>query len=155
MDDGWKLVEVEPMAVRANGNGHHDANGIGPTVELVLDTGHTINGKGNGHKDEAPEPQQTLFSWAEFMAEAPEKSKSYSRKAQPSTTSLFEWAYSVEWEREKELLGAGCRTTMPKGGSRRRCCLAPLCLSGCADGSCRLLTNTPFFTTMVSNASSR
>ena len=24
MDDGWKLVKVEPMAVRANGNGHHE-----------------------------------------------------------------------------------------------------------------------------------
>ena len=30
VDDGWKLVEVEPEAVEVNGNGHH-ANGIGPT----------------------------------------------------------------------------------------------------------------------------
>ncbi len=29
----------------------------------------------NGHHDEAPEPQQTLFSWAEFMAEEPVKPK--------------------------------------------------------------------------------
>ena len=46
MDDGWKPVEVEPEAVEVNGNGHH-ADGIGPTVELVLDTGHYANG--NGH----------------------------------------------------------------------------------------------------------
>ena len=31
-------------------------------VELVPD---------NGHHDEAPEPQRTLSSWAEFMAEEP------------------------------------------------------------------------------------
>ena len=30
VDDGWKVVEVEPEAVAVNGNGHHDA--IGPTV---------------------------------------------------------------------------------------------------------------------------
>ena len=35
VDDGWKVVEVEPetVSVNGNGNGHHD--GIGPTVELV------------------------------------------------------------------------------------------------------------------------
>ena len=44
VDDGWKVVEVEPEAVLVNGNGHH-ADGIGPTVELVLATGHA-NGNG-------------------------------------------------------------------------------------------------------------
>ena len=44
VDDGWRVVGVEPEAIAANGNGHHD---------------------------EAPEPQQSLFSWAEFMAEEP------------------------------------------------------------------------------------
>ena len=39
VDDDWKLVGVEPEAVAVNGNGHHDANGIGPTVELVLGNG--------------------------------------------------------------------------------------------------------------------
>ena len=47
VDDGWKVVEVEPEAAPANGNGHH-ADGIGPTVELVLDTGH-VSANGNGH----------------------------------------------------------------------------------------------------------
>ena len=57
-----------------------------PTVELVLDTDHYANGNGhaavevngNGHSDEAPEPQQSLFSWAEFMAEEPVKPKGHS-----------------------------------------------------------------------------
>ena len=114
VDDGWKPVEVEPEAVEVNGNGHH-ADGIGPTVELVLDTGHYANGNGhaavevngNGHSDEAPEPQQTLFSWAEFMAEEPVKPKGHSRKAQPAILSMFEWALTVEQEREEELVGAG------------------------------------------------
>ena len=115
VDDGWKLVEVEPEAVAVNGNGtngHHDEGGIGPTVELVLSNGHAangnghapapVNGNGNGHYDEAGEPQQSLFSWAEFMAE-PVKPKG--RKAQAPSLSLFEWA--VEQEREAEPVGAG------------------------------------------------
>ena len=111
VDDGWKVVEVEPEAVEVNGNGHH-ADGIGPTVELVLDTGHHANGNGhaavevNGNSDEAPEPQQSLFSWAEFMAEEPVKLKGQSRKPQSATLSMFEWALTVEQERENEPVGA-------------------------------------------------
>ena len=60
---------MEPQTLDVNGNRHHDAIGIGPTVELVLDSGRHSNGNGhaaipangNGHYDEAPEPQQTLF----------------------------------------------------------------------------------------------
>ena len=52
VDDGWKVVEIEPETISVNGNGHHanggDAIGIGPTVELVPVNGHT-NGNGNGH----------------------------------------------------------------------------------------------------------
>ena len=109
MDDGWKPVEVEPETV--NGNGHH-ADGIGPTVELVPVNGRHPNGNGNGHApapvngnghhDKAPEPQQSLFSWAEFMAEEPVKPKG--RKTQAPSLSLFEWA--VEQEREEEPVGA-------------------------------------------------
>ena len=80
VDDGWKVVEVEPEAVEVNGNGHHD---------------------------EAPEPQQSLFSWAEFMAEEPVKPKGRGRKPQPAAASLFEWALTLEQEREEELVGAG------------------------------------------------
>ena len=94
VDDGWKVVEVEPEAAPANGNGHH-ADGIGPTVELVLGNGHAANGNGNCHApapvngngngrldDEADEPQQSLFSWAEFMDEEPVKTKGRGRKPQ-------------------------------------------------------------------------
>ena len=125
VDDDWKVVEVEPEAIAVNGNGanslprtgyggngHHD-DGVGPTVELVLGNGHA---NGNGHAaipangngrldDEADEPQQSLFSWAEFMAEEPVKPKGRGGKTQAPSLSLFEWA--VEQEREEEPVGAG------------------------------------------------
>ena len=72
-------------------------------VELVPINGHKANG--NGHHDEAEEPQQSLFSWAEFMADAPVKSKARRSKPQPATISMFEWA--LEQEREAEPVGAG------------------------------------------------
>ncbi len=111
VDDGWKLVEVEPETIAVNGNGHHEA--IGPTVELVPSNGRTANGNGHapangangkGHHEEADEPQQSLFSWAEFMAE-PVKPKGRNGKPQPASMSMFEWA--LEQEREAESVGAG------------------------------------------------
>ena len=57
---------------------------------------------GNGHHEEAPEAQQSLFSWAEFMAEEPVKSKGRNRKPQPATLSMFEWALTLEQEQEQE-----------------------------------------------------
>ncbi len=118
VDDGWKAVEIEPesVAVNGNGNGHHanghdDLFGVGPTVELVPSNGHgNGNGhapapvNGNGHHDEEPEQQQSLFSWAEFMAE-PVKPKRRNGKPQAASMSMFEWA--MEQEREKETVGAG------------------------------------------------
>ena len=122
VDDGWKAVEVEPETIAVNGNGHHanghdDPFGVGPTVELAPVNGHangnghapvSANGNGtNGHHDEeAEEPQQSLFSWAEFMAE-PVKPKRRNGKPQPATRSLFEWGMELEQEREKETVGAG------------------------------------------------
>ena len=110
VDDGWKPVESEPEAVAVNGNGHHanghDIFGIEPTVELVPVNAQHANG--NGHQDdEAPEPQQSLFSWAEFMAEEPVRPKGRSRKPQPATLSMFEWAMTLEEQREAETVGAG------------------------------------------------
>ena len=81
------------------GNEHH-ANGNGHAHVPV-------NGNDNGHHGEAPEPQRTMFSWTEFMAEEPVKPKGRSRKPQPATASLFEWAFSLEKDREKEPVGAG------------------------------------------------
>ena len=115
------MVEVEPETVSVNGNGngtngngHHD-DGIGPTVELVLGNGRHANGNGhapapvngNGHHDEEPEAQQSLLSWAEFMAEEPVKPKRRSSKAEPATLSMFEWAMTLEQQREEEPVGAG------------------------------------------------
>ena len=101
MDEGWKAVENEPEVVGANSNGHH-AGGSGPTVELVVVNGHHANGNGNDHNG-ALEPQQSLFSWAEFMSEEPVKGNG----RQPATLSMFEWAMSMEQEREEEPVGAG------------------------------------------------
>ena len=122
VDEGWKAVEVEPPAspsgreaVAINGNGHHDANGVEPSVELVMGNGRHANGNGagraavpvngNGRHEEAAEGQQSLFSWAEFMAEEPVKPKGRGRKAQPASTSLFDWALDLEKEREEEPVG--------------------------------------------------
>ena len=46
--------------------------------------------------------QRSLFSWAEFIAEEQVKPKGGSRKSQPATASLFDWALSLEQEREAE-----------------------------------------------------
>ena len=107
VDEDWRPVEVEPetIGVNGNGNGHHDPFDIGPTVELAPVNGHhAANGNGNGHHDEAEEPQQSLFSWAEFMAE-PVNPKRRNGKPQPASMSMFEWA--MEQERERETVGAG------------------------------------------------
>ena len=66
----------------------------------------TGNGTNGHHDDEAPEPQQSLFSWAEIMAEEPAKPKGRGRKPQPATLSMFEWALTLEQEREAVPVGA-------------------------------------------------
>ena len=122
VDDGWQAVaaepELEPVTVEdhVNGNGfngHHDA--FESTVELVSANGHSANGlsptghggNGNGHSDEPAEGQQSLFSWAEFLAEEPVKPRGRNGKAKPAAASLFDWALEQEQEREKEPVGAG------------------------------------------------
>ena len=119
VDDGWKVVEIEPETIAVNGNGNGNGHGsdiFGPTIELVPSNEHglangngqaavPVNGNGaNGHHDEEPEQQQSLFSWAEFMAE-PVRPKRKNGKPQPASLSMFEWA--MEQEREKEPVGAG------------------------------------------------
>ena len=59
----------------------------------------------SGEEQDDAEGQQSLFSWAEFMAEEPVKPKGRSRKAQPASTSPFNWALDMEKEREEELIG--------------------------------------------------
>ena len=86
------------------GNGHA-ANGNGAHVGVVVGNNGHLSANGKGHHDEAAGPQRTLFSWAEFLAEEPAKPKGRSRKPQPAIASLFEWALSLEQEREKEPVG--------------------------------------------------
>ena len=111
VDDGWKALEVEPETLAVNGNGTNGhGNGHGPdifesTVELFPGDGHPANGNGNGHHYE--EPQQSLFSWAEFMEEETVRPKRRRRKPQPASISMFEWAMTLEQQREKETVGAG------------------------------------------------
>ena len=109
VDGGWKVVEIEPETASVNGNGHHSnghhADGIGPTVELL--PGIDRHANGNGHHDGEAEPQRTLFYWAEFMAEEPVKPKGRGRKPQSATLSMFEWAMTLEQEREAEPVGTG------------------------------------------------
>ena len=72
-----------------------------------------------GYQD--PEPQQSLFSWAVFMAEEPVKPKGRNRKRQPATASLFEWA--LEQEREP----VGDNTLDRNTGGSHRVPMTPPC----------------------------
>ena len=101
--------ELEPVAteVHVNGNGHDDT--LGQTEELVLDSGHHANSlpsTGNGHHAEPAEGQQSLFSWAEFLADEPARPKR-NGKSKTAYASLFQWALDKEQKREKEPVGAG------------------------------------------------
>ena len=107
VDDAWKAIESEPEVepvVEVHSNG---ANSNGYVVEPVL-----VSTNGNSHHDEPAEGQQSLFSWAEFLAEEPSQSQGRNGKRKPASTSLFEWALNAEQEqereRESELAGA-CR----------------------------------------------
>ena len=90
VDEGWHAVEVEaepePVAVGA------DRNGTTPAEETPWSNGH----------EEAPGTQQSLFSWAEFMAEMPVKPSRKNGKPKPATMSMFEWALSMEEEKEAQ-----------------------------------------------------
>ena len=121
VDDGWKAVEVEPelatvtVEIHVNGNGHGDAPV--PTEELVLGNDHhtdsllsTGNGSnGHGYQEEPAEGQQSLFSWAEFLADEPARPNGRNGKPKTASASLFQWALDKEQEeeREKEPVGAG------------------------------------------------
>ena len=109
VDDDWKVVEVEPER-----SGQRQRSTATATTQAASGRRSSwswtpgTTPTGTGHSDEeAPEPQQSLFSWAEFMAEEPVKPKGRSRKPQPAAMSLFEWALEMEQEREEEPVGAG------------------------------------------------
>ena len=100
VDEGWHAVDVESEPEPVLAEVHR--NGTSPVVEMA---------GVHGHDDEAEPGQQSLFSWAEFMAEASAKPKRSGKngKTQPATMSMFEWALSLEQEREKELVGVPVR----------------------------------------------
>ncbi|MYD87518.1 MAG: hypothetical protein F4Y14_15860 [Acidobacteria bacterium] len=78
VDADWAAPETEPVAAAM-------------ATQAVTD-------------DEAQEPQRTLFSWAEFLADAPEEPMPRGRRRDEAPTlSLFEWAR----EREREGVLAG------------------------------------------------
>ena len=88
VDEEWHAVEVELEVLEVH------RNGAAVTVEV---------GAANGHNGEVVEPeQQSLFSWAEFMAEEPQKPARRNGKAEPATLSMFEWALSLEEEKEAQ-----------------------------------------------------
>ena len=89
------IGETEQDEIAVSGNGHA-ANGTGHAAAPV---------NGNGHHEKAPEAQQSLFSWAEFLAGELVKPKGRSRKPKSASTSLFERAFSLEQEREEEPVG--------------------------------------------------
>ena len=87
VDEGWHAVEVEPEVLEVH------RNGTGVTVEV---------GATNGHDPDDTERQQSLFSWAEFMAEEPQKPTRRNGKEKSQTLSMFEWALSLEEEKQAE-----------------------------------------------------
>ena len=84
VDEGWHAPEPEPALVEV------EAAPVGAAADE--------------RRNDAVEPQRTLFSWAEFMAdEEAEPPRPRSRREAP-TLSLFEWA--LEREQEGALAGA-------------------------------------------------
>ena len=69
-------------------------------VPVLADQPH-----GGGQPNEAPEPQQSVFSWAEFLAEKPAEPGRRRRKS-PASLPLFELAVSLERGQQREVVGA-------------------------------------------------
>ena len=94
VDADWQLVvEAPPAVAAAPANG---VNGKGEAAGAV---------NGNGQHDDAPAPpQEELFSWAEFLAQAPAQPQRR-RKQPPASLPLFEWLQAQE--QQAELVGTG------------------------------------------------
>ena len=107
VDEGWKAVEVGPETIAINRNGTN-GNGLYTNGNMANGNGHTpvpVYDEGR-HEDDDDEPQRSLFSWAEFMAEEPARPKARRGRPQPASMSMFEWAMTLEQDREKEPVGA-------------------------------------------------
>ena len=63
----------------------------------IAETQAVAVGSGAGERrEEAPEPQRTLFSWAEFMADAETQPRGPRARREAPTLSLFKWALKRE-----------------------------------------------------------
>ena len=71
VDEGWHAVEMEPETVEVH------RNGTGIVVETAA---------ANGHADVLEEAEQSVFSWTEFMAEEPAKTRVALPRTRPLTT---------------------------------------------------------------------
>ena len=91
VDADWERAEpaAEPLSLSPPSD-RQDSS----AVEMVPCGGH-----------HGQDEQQTLFSWAEFLAERPEEPKPRGRNPRPVGPSLFDWA--LEREQEAGLIAAG------------------------------------------------
>ena len=94
VDADWEREEpaAEPLVLPTSSDGHAQ-----PATELVPCGSH------HGQEEE----QQTLFSWAEFLAEQPEEPKHRGRHPRPTGPSLFDWALEREQEAGLAAAAAG------------------------------------------------
>ena len=95
VDGGWNAVKLEPVSVGVGTNGAngHSGNGFRRSAGLVPCGHHRA---AVGSLDQASEPHQTLFSWAEFMAAQADKpeARRQSRGPQPRHSSNRRWHMS-------------------------------------------------------------
>ena len=63
--------------------------------EPIVEEASAVKASAHGGRESAGEPQRTLFSWAEFMAEEPAEPNRRGEGEAP-TLSLFEWALERE-----------------------------------------------------------
>ena len=68
-----------------------------------------IRGDNGLREDEAAATQQSLFSWAKFLAKERAQSQGRNGKPKPSSLSLLGWALTAEQAREKELVARYAR----------------------------------------------
>ena len=91
VDADWERAEpaAEPLSLSPPSDGQDSS-----ADEMVPCVGH-----------HGQDEQQTLFSWAEFLAERPEEPKPRGRNPRPVGPSLFDWA--LEREQEAGLIAGG------------------------------------------------
>ena len=110
VDDGWKAVdaELESVVVEVHTNGANSLPSIGYGGNGHVVEPELVGRNGNGHHHEPTEGQQSLFSWAEFLAEEPAQPQGRNGKPKPPRPCpSSSAALHSEQEREKEPVGAG------------------------------------------------